>query len=298
MQLKTAGILSPGDMGHAVGQMLGSHGLRVITCLQGRSDRTRSLAERAHIEDVPSYQALVREADLVLSILVPAQAKAAAHLVAQAISETGSEIVYADCNAISPQTTREIGEMITQAGGRFVDASIIGGPPRSKGTTRFYCSGPQTEAFEALNQYGLDVITLGEEVGSASAIKMCYAALTKGLTALCTELLTAAEALGVSKPLHTEFQLSQAALFQRMQLGLPGMSAKSRRWVGEMEEISSTFEHLGLTPRILAGAADMYRFVGESCLADRVPEDPDPPPPLVQMISMLADHLSNSQTSR
>lgn len=295
MLLQTAGILSPGDMGHTVGQVLGSNGLRVITCLQGRSERTRSLAERANIEDVPTYQALVTEAHVILSILVPAQAKAAARLVAQAISETGAEVVYADCNAIAPRTTREIGEMITSAGGRYVDASIIGGPPRRKGTTRLYASGPDTRAFEALNRYGLDVIVLGEEIGLASAIKMCYAALTKGLTALCTELLTAAEALGVSEALRREFQMSQAALYERMERGLPGMPTKSRRWVGEMEEISRTFEHVGLTPKILAGAADMYRFVGATHLADRTPEDPEPPPLLAQMISTLADHLPDSK---
>jgi len=292
MSLKTVAILSPGDMGHAVGQRLGSHGLQVITCLQGRSERTRSLAQRANIAEVPSYKALVTQADIVLSILVPAQAQQAASLVAQALSETHAEIIYADCNAIAPQTTRQIGAMITAAGGRYVDASIIGGPPRQGGTTRFYASGPDAVAFERLNQFGLDVVVLGEEIGLASAIKMCYAALTKGLAALSTELLTAAEILGVSEALRQEFQLSQAALYERMERGLPRMPAKARRWVGEMEEISRTFEQTGLTPRILAGAADMYRFVGATPLADRTPEDPDPPPPLEQMVSVLAGHVS------
>jgi 3-hydroxyisobutyrate dehydrogenase-like beta-hydroxyacid dehydrogenase len=292
MSLKTVAILSPGDMGHAVGQRLGSHGLQVITCLQGRSERTRSLAQRANITDVPSYQALVTQADMVLSILVPAQAQQAARLVAQAIAETNADLVYADCNAIAPQTTRQIGEIISAAGGSYVDASIIGGPPRRQGTPRFYASGPHAGAFERLNQFGLQVVVLGEEIGWASAIKMCYAALTKGLTALSTELLTAAEILGVSGALRQEFQLSQAALYERMERGLPGMPAKSRRWVGEMEEISRTFEQAGLTPRILAGAADIYRLVGATALADRNPEDPDPPPPLEQMVSILADHVT------
>ncbi|MEI9479259.1 MAG: NAD(P)-binding domain-containing protein, partial [Deltaproteobacteria bacterium] len=127
--LRTVGILSPGDMGHAVGQVLGSHDLRVITCLQGRSERTRSLASRAHIEDVSTVQALVREADILLSILVPAQARQAAQVIAKAISETHAELIYADCNAVAPQTACQIGEMITGAGGRFVDVGIIGSPP-------------------------------------------------------------------------------------------------------------------------------------------------------------------------
>lgn len=298
MPLKTVGILSPGDMGHTVGQVLGSHGLRVITCLQGRSERTRSLASRAHIADVPTYQALVGEADIILSILVPAQAKQAAQLVAQAITETNAELTYADCNAISPQIARHIDNVITDAGGRFVDASIIGPPPRKEGTTRFYASGPFGGIFEELTRFGLDVIVLGERVGQASAIKMCYAALTKGLVALCTELLTSSEVLGVSQALKAEFELSQPALYGIMEQRLPRMPMKSRRWIGEMEEIAKTFEYVGLTPKILAGAADMYRFVGETDLADRTPEDSDPLPTLSEVVPILADNLKKLQKSQ
>ena len=140
------------------------------------------------------------------------------------------------------------------------------------GATRFYAAGPNLNAFSELNQYGLDVRPLGDEIGLASAIKMCYASLTKGLTALCTELLTAAEVLGVSDALTVEFQLSQSALYERMERGLPSMPPKARRWIGEMEEISATFKHIGLTPNILTGAADMYRLVSETHLADLSPE--------------------------
>ena len=297
MPLKTVGILSPGDMGHTVGRVLSTHGLRVITCLQGRSERTRSLAESAKIADVPTYQALVSEAEVILSIMVPAQAKAAAQAVADALTETQAELIYADCNAIAPQTTRQLDEIITEAGGRFVDASIIGPPPRNPGATRFYASGPHVGDFEALTPFGLDVRPLGEEIGLASAIKMCYASLTKGLTALCTELLTAAEILGVSEALRAEFQMSQSALYQRMEGSLPGMPPKSRRWIGEMEEISATFGHVGLTPKILAGVADMYRFVGETYLANLAPEEPDAFPDLAEMISILAGYVKKGGQS-
>lgn len=125
--LNTIGILSPGDMGHSVGNVLREYGLRVIAYLGDRSERTRALAREAQIEAVPSYQALVREADAILSILVPAQAMAAAELVAQALRETGAHFLYVDCNAIAPQTVQAVGNVIMQASGRFVDASIIGG---------------------------------------------------------------------------------------------------------------------------------------------------------------------------
>lgn len=287
----TIGILSPGDMGHTVGDVLCQNGLRVITCLEGRSQRTRDLAQKAGIVDVPTYPQLVAEADLILSIMVPAQAMNAAEAVADALQQTDTTLTYSDCNAISPQTVRKIGEIITSADGIFVDASIIGPPPRSPGATRFYASGPHLNVFADLNNYGLDVRVLGDEIGLASAIKMCYASLTKGLTALCTELLTAAEVLGVSDALTAEFKLSQAALYERMERGLPGMPPKARRWIGEMEEIADTFAHVGLTPRILAGAADMYCLVNETHLADLSPEARDQIPTLAELITILAEQV-------
>jgi 3-hydroxyisobutyrate dehydrogenase-like beta-hydroxyacid dehydrogenase len=223
--------------------------------------------------------------------MVPAQAAAAARTISAAIAQVGSDLVYADCNAISPQTTQDIGRIVSEAGGRFVDASIIGGPPKGPGRTRFYASGPHATLFEELRAFGLNVVNLGQEVGMASSIKMCYAALTKGLAALSTELLVASYLLGVSDGLLREFQNSQPLLLERMERGLPHMPAKSRRWVGEMEEIRKTFGAVGLTPAILSGAADMYRLVGDTVLADRNPEDPDPPLPLEEMIAALAAKL-------
>ena len=210
---------------------------------------------------------------------------------AEALGETGADLTYVDCNAISPQTTRQVGDLIAQAGGQFVDASIIGGPPRGNGTTRFYAAGPQASKFEELSQYGLNVRVLSDQIGHASAIKMCYAGLTKGLTAMCTELLVAAEVLGVSEPLAHEFQNSQAAMYQRMERGIPGMLDRARRFEGEMEEIAKTFGFIGLTPKMHEGAADVYRFVGASDLADRTPEDPTPAPTLAEVVSKLAASL-------
>ena len=225
--------------------------------------------------------------------MVPAQAMSAAAAVGDALQQVDTTLTYADCNAIAPQTVRKLGDVITAAGGTFVDASIIGPPPRNPGATRFYASGPNLDTFSELNDYGLDVRPLGDEIGLASAIKMCYASLTKGLTALCTELLTAAQVLGVSDALTAEFQLSQSALFQRMENGLPGMPPKARRWIGEMEEISATFAHVGLTPNILTGAADMYRFVGSTHLADLPPEARDEFPTLAELIRILAKNLKS-----
>lgn len=279
----TVGLLSPGDMGHAVGQMLIRHGARVVTCLDGRSKRTRSLAEKAGIEDVTSYGELVSQSHLVISILVPAQAEATAARVAS-VSE-GKNLIYADCNAVAPATAKRIGEVITQAGGLMIDAGIIGGPPREPHTTRFYCSGPNTSAFENLQNYGLAVKTVGKEIGQASGFKMCYAAGTKGVTALQTELLTAAKALGLYDALIDE--LTGSARLKDMENGIPGMPVKARRWIGEMEEIAQTFADVGLTSKMFDGAADMYRLVGDTTLADETPENRDRSRTLAQVIDIL-----------
>ena len=291
MSLETVAILSPGDMGHTVRRVLVEHGLRVITCLKERSQRTRSLAESAGILDVPTFQALVSEADIILSILVPSRAEKVAEMVSETIIETQAKVLYADCNAISPQTTCRISETVANVGANYLDVSIIGPPPRSEGVTRFYVSGPSLGLFSQLNQFGLDIRPLGDKVGKASAIKMCYAALTKGLSALCIELLTASKLLGVSESLASEFQLSQASLYERMERSIPSLPSKSRRWVGEMEEIAATFAELGLTPKILDGAADVFRFVGDTQLADLQPEDLEAFPIMQEVIAVLSGYL-------
>ncbi len=294
MSLETVGLLSPGDMGHSVGNTLREHGLRVITCLEGRSQRTHELAAKAGIGDVATYEALAEQAELILSIVVPAQAVAVAERVGRALDAVGRDTPYVDCNAIAPQTARTIEQILAVDGVRFVDACIIGGPPRGSSRPRFYVSGRHSEAMLALHPYGLTVIDMGGKAGQASALKMCYAALTKGLTALCTELLTAAHLLEIDEPLAKELQQSQGAIYQRIRSSVPAMPAKSRRWIGEMEEIASTFGALGLTPDMLHGAAEMYRLVAETPLAQRNPEDEGPVPSLEETIAALAEALAQA----
>lgn len=270
----TVALMSPGDMGHAVGALLRRNGVRVITSLQGRSRRTRDLAVNAGIELMADDFTLVDAADMLLSIVVPAAAETLAMSLAPAIREVGNELVYVDCNAISPETSQRLGALVERAGARFVDAGIIGPPPRENSrATRFYASGMAAEQFACLNDVGLDVRLIGERVGDASAVKMSYAALTKGTTALMTGLSIMAERLGVSKPLRDEFALSQAAAFDRMCEQVPAMVPKAHRWVGEMEEIAKTFEAAGLTPMLFEGAAAVYADVAETPLAKVSQED-------------------------
>jgi 3-hydroxyisobutyrate dehydrogenase-like beta-hydroxyacid dehydrogenase len=270
----TIAIMSPGDMGHAVGVALREGGLRVISALDGRSTRTRALAACAGIEEVGDDAALVREADMLLSILVPSEAIALAERVARAVRGTGATPLYVDCNAIAPQTARQIAEIVEGAGARFVDAGIIGPPPKpGAASTRFYASGREAARLARLGDFGLDVRVVGDQPGQASAVKMCYAALTKGATALMTQLSIAAERLGVGTAVQSEFAQSQPALRERMQRAVPEMVPKAHRWVGEMEEIAKTFEACGLPPRTFEGAAELYALIAETSLGRIAPED-------------------------
>jgi 3-hydroxyisobutyrate dehydrogenase-like beta-hydroxyacid dehydrogenase len=265
--------MSPGDMGHAVAAVLRESGLRVITRLAGRSARTRMLAAQAGLEEVADDATLVREADILLSILVPAQALALAERVADAVRASAADLIYVECNAIAPQTTRHVGEVVEAAGARFVDAGIIGPPPRLGATsTRFYASGKDAAEFARLCDFGLDVRIVGDQPGQASALKMCYAALTKGTTALMTELAIAAERLGVGAALREEFAYSQGAMLERMRRAVPEMVPKAHRWVGEMQEIARTFGACGLTPSTFEGAAEIYALIADTPLGRTSPE--------------------------
>jgi 3-hydroxyisobutyrate dehydrogenase-like beta-hydroxyacid dehydrogenase len=271
-RLRTVGIMSPGDMGSAVGQVLAKHGLRVIAALGERSARTRALAAEAGIADVGTLETLVREADVVLSILDPDAAIVAAQRVAEAMQSTGATPLYADCNSIAVQSARTIGEILNAVGAPFAEASIIGAPPRVPNKTRIYASGPRAEDFAQLKQFGLDVRPLGPEEGKAKAIKITYATVTKGTQALFTESFVAAKRLGVFDVLVTELETSQKALLTYAQDGLQQMPPKAHRWIGEMHELAATYQGIGLTPRMLAGAADMYRDVSQTTLGRESPE--------------------------
>ena len=288
MPLKTIAILSPGDMGHAVGRALRDHGLDVTTCLQGRSERTRNLARQANIRDVPSPEELLRQADLVLSILVPAEAVKVVQRIADALRVTGVHTPFADCNAISPQTAQRMNTIITSAGGRFIDGSIIGGPPGGGAPPRFYVSGPYADIVSDLDGKGIAIRPIGDAIGRASGIKMCYAAMTKGTTALYVAQLTAALALGLSDELRAELEYSQTDVLKRMEGGIPRLPAKAFRWIGEMEEIAATFNHVGVTPLFHQGAAEVFRLLSETPFAAESPETIDRGRTLAQTVSAVA----------
>ena len=262
-------------MGHALGRELLKHGFDVITALKDRSQRTKALAQSAGLRDVQTLPQLALQAQFVLSILVPSEAERAAQRFAEAIGpETTTH--YVDCNAVSPETVKRIGKLVTRAGATFSDGSIIGLPPGTGSETpRLYVSGPKADEVQALDQKGIAVKALGEAIGQASGIKMCYAAMTKGTFALQFALAVVAQRLDLLDPLLAEFEFSQTNSFQRMHKVLPKLPAKAWRWVGEMEQIADTFRSVDMTPQFHEAAACIYDLISNTTLGRETPETID-----------------------
>lgn len=262
MSLPTVAILAPGDMGHAVGAILRGRGVRVVTNLTGRSAASVGRAQRAGFEAIADDVALVSAADLFLSIVPPAEARSVARRAAAAARAAGTTLAYVDCNAISPDTARDIGIIVEAAGLAYIDAGIIGPPPKAGETkTRFYASGREAAAFAALGEHGLDIRVIDATIGSASGLKMCYAALTKGFQALLTQSFVAAHHLGLTDALRSELALSRPQALADADRGLPQIPGKAYRWIAEMDEIAATFAGSGLSPATFRSIAEIYQFV-------------------------------------
>jgi len=275
MMVNTVAIMSPGDMGHAVGQVLSESGIDVITCTDGRSQRTKNLAEMAGLRQVATLEDMVIQADLVLSIMVPSKAMSFVREISPHFESSKTPTYFADCNAVSPQSALAMAEVINQAGGKFIDGGIIGTAPTKGDTPRFYVSGPDASLVMELDGRGIIVKAIGNKVGQASGIKMCYAALTKGTNTLHVALLTAASRMGLTDDLRKEFEFSQKSHLAAMEKGISRLPANAHRWIGEMEEIAATFENLGVTPNFHKGAAEIYKMLNSTPFAKESPETID-----------------------
>jgi 3-hydroxyisobutyrate dehydrogenase-like beta-hydroxyacid dehydrogenase len=270
-------LLAPGEMGAAVGARLIAGGAMVTTCLAGRGPRSVALAAKAGLGVAPDLASLLAGAEVFLSIVPPGAALSLAEEVAAAARQAGAAPLFVDCNAVAPETARAVAAIVAGAGMGCVDAGIVGAPPHpTEGAgPRFYASGPGAAAFAALSAHGLDIRVVGEEIGQASAVKCCYAALTKGFTALGTALLVAAERAGVAAPVAAEFTASQPEAYAWLLRQLPAMPPKAWRWVAEMEEIGAFLDSVGVPGATLRGAADLYRMVAGTPLGRETPETRD-----------------------
>ena len=255
-------IIAAGEMGSGVGARLHAQGAEVMTSLVGRGPGSAARARRAGMTAIDDDETLVAASDMVLSILPPAEAVGLAHRLAPALAAKGA-VLYADCNAVAPETVKRVGEIVAATGARFVDVGIIGGPPRPEGyTPRFYASGEASNELRKLREFGLDVRPVEGGIGAASALKMAYASLTKGFTAIGMASARGAANGRVAAALRAELADSQPQLFAWLQRQIPTVYPKAYRWVGEMEEIA---RHLGndSTAQMFEGAARTYESLAQ-----------------------------------
>jgi 3-hydroxyisobutyrate dehydrogenase-like beta-hydroxyacid dehydrogenase len=241
----TVGVLHPGEMGAAVAAVAPGD---VLWAPEGRSEATAARAEAAGLRPAPLPELLER-CDVVLSICPPHAALDVARACA------GHRGIYCDANAVSPDTVREVAR---HAGGEVVDGGIVGGPPSEPGT-RLYLSGRAAAEVAALFEgTALEPVVLGDEVGTASALKMCYAAWSKGSAALLLTVAEAAERLGLGEVLRAEWERSIPELAGRLERARRSADAKGWRWVGEMREIESTFRGAGVPGGFHDAAAETF----------------------------------------
>jgi 3-hydroxyisobutyrate dehydrogenase-like beta-hydroxyacid dehydrogenase len=260
----TVAVIGAGEMGSAVGRRLREMGARVLTELKGRSAQSARRVADAGLEVIEDDLLLVHEADFILSIVPPGVACAVAERFRAPLSRTGRQPVFVECNAIAPKTVRRIEAILGDTGCGFVDAGIIGGPPPigdlAKGP-RFYASGPHAQMFAGLAQYGLDIAVLDAPIGAASALKLSYAGLTKGFTALGSAMIAAAAREHLADALRMELARSQPDMLTRLERSVPGMFSKAYRWVAEMEQIADFAGNEGKGSLIYQGAARLYERI-------------------------------------
>jgi len=251
----TVAVVAQGIMGAGVGKRLHERGAEVRTLLSGRSAASAERARAAGMKAAAEEKTLLDGADFFLSILPPGEAEALARQMAPALSELKKKPIYVDCNAISPQTAARVAAIIEPTGAKFVDGGIIGGPPRAGYSgPAIYASGPAVGETKVLRDWGLDWRAIDGPVGAASGLKMSYAGITKGSTAIAAAMLLGAARFGCGEALVAELSSSQPDLLKRMKGSIPGMYDKAYRWVAEMEEIS---DFLGDNPP----SRDMYAAI-------------------------------------
>lgn len=267
--MSKVGIINPGAMGISIAASAQAAGHEVYWASAGRSQNTRQRAEAQALLEVDSLAELCARCEIILCVCPPD----AAARVAEAVIAAGFRGLYCDGNAIAPRQAQAIGERLTAAGIDFVDGSIIGPPAWQEGSTRFYLSGPSAVKVADLFAGSFtEAIAIGGEIGKASALKMVFAAQTKGFTALLSAIQGAAEALGVRGDLDREWALRDPEVAKQRVNQVRGVTGKAWRFAGEMQEIAATFESAGMPPGFFQAAHEVYQRMARFKDADDLPE--------------------------
>ena len=247
MAFRTVGILSIGEMGFHWAKLLKSHNVEVLTYDKDRGEVSRQRGQNAGVKATGSMAELVQNSELIVSIVVPSAAKRVAEAVAVAVRESGrKELLFLDANAISPMTADDITAVLAPAGVQFVDGCIIGSAARMGKGTIVYVSGPQASRLTALEQFNIPTKVLGANTNQASAFKVVYAGLTKGLQGLFCELFMGARRFGLLKEITAQYEESFPGLIDKVASSIVGLRIHAGRRAEEMEELKRTFQHHGL----------------------------------------------------
>jgi putative dehydrogenase len=266
-------VIAPGEMGAAIGQRLRERGARVITSLAGRSPASAVRAERAGLVAAASDDEIV-VADIILSVVPPKDAGGLAVRLKPAIIRAAKKPIYVDCNAVAPTTAEEIGAILDGSGAAYVDGGIIGAPPTpTTPGARLYVSGARARDVLRLGAYGLDVRLLDGPVGAASALKMSYAGITKGFTAVSAMMMLGATRAGCAAELHKELAESQSPLLAWLGRQMPKMPPKAYRWVAEMEEIGAFLDGIAGGRNAYESIARLYQHIADVQAQPRKPDD-------------------------
>ncbi len=276
-------------MGSAIGAAYVAAGARVLATVGDRSERTRGLAESAGLELLADLDAVVADAELVLSIVPPAEARAVAAAIGASARRTGATPLVADLNATSPATARRIDALLADAGIELVDGSISGGPPRADYRTRAYLSGPRAAELAAGAPAWIDARIVGGEVGLASAVKMCTASVYKGQTAILAHALFTAQAHGVLAQVLDDLGDSFPQQIDRAARSIAVSATKAHRYVGEMREIAATQQEVGLTPALFDAMAEVYDALARSSIGADAPEAIVQEPDLEEVLGRLSE---------
>jgi 3-hydroxyisobutyrate dehydrogenase-like beta-hydroxyacid dehydrogenase len=275
-------------MGSVVGACLRAGGTRVVWPSAGRSEASRRRARAAGLEDLGTLSAVAEASEVLLSVCPPGSATEVARLVAA--ERFGG--LFVDANAVAPATARRVGEIVGAAGADLVDGGIIGPPPRDPGRTRLYLAGPRADEVASLFKgSALEAIVMPGDVGAASALKMAYAAWTKGSSALLIAVRALAIHEGVDGALRSEWERSQPGLGARSESAVAGNAKKAWRFVGEMEEIAATFAAAGLPSGFHEACAAVYGRL------DRY-KDAAAAPTVAEVADALGDHPPGRLSSR
>ena len=260
-------IIAQGAMGAGLARVLTNHGVTVLTTLRGRSAASRERASAAGMQ--PVEPAELAKADILLSILPPGQALEFAGEIANLLASSARKPLFVDCNAVNPDTLRSIEKVIVGSRMAFADVGIIGLPPRAGSPgPHLYAAGKDAAELKSLAAHGLDIRLLDGPPGTASALKMAYAGITKGLLAVATAMLLGASRAGVASALHEEMQESQAGLLQSLAQRIPDMLPKAYRWVEEMRQISGFVSGQPGADELYRGASDLFAYIAADLRAD------------------------------